>query len=98
MNTNLQMVVWLKTLPYRVPRARPTSAWVKPNLIRRCLNCLANASRSSEKPTAENCSEYRVENIGKINRDRDKGQSKINQSFPPIVKCCFYSILLLEEK
>ena len=44
-----QMVVWEKTLPYNVPSARPTSAWVKPNLIRRCLNCLAKDSRSSEK-------------------------------------------------
>ena len=43
------MVVWEKTLPYNVPSARPTSAWVKPNLIRRCLNCLAKDSRSSEK-------------------------------------------------
>lgn len=44
-----QMVVCEKTFPYRVPRAKPTSAWVKPNFIRRCLNCLANCSRSSEE-------------------------------------------------
>ena len=47
--SNLQMVVWLKTFPYKVPRASPTSAWVKPSLIRLCLNCLANCSRSSEE-------------------------------------------------
>ncbi|KRY34406.1 Beta-1,4-N-acetylgalactosaminyltransferase bre-4 [Trichinella spiralis] len=43
--SNRHIVVWLNTLPYSVPRARPTSAWVKPSLIRRCLNCLANASK-----------------------------------------------------
>ena len=46
--SNRQMVVCEKTLPYKVPRASPTSAWVNPNLIRRCLNCLAKASRSSD--------------------------------------------------
>lgn len=46
--SNLQMVVWENTFPYRVPRASPTSAWVKPSLMRRCLNCLANCSNSSE--------------------------------------------------
>lgn len=43
------MVVCENTFPYKVPRARPTSAWVNPSLIRRCLNCLAKDSRSSEK-------------------------------------------------
>ena len=47
--SNRQIVVWEKTLPYSVPNARPTSAWVNPNLIRLCLNCLAKDSRSSEK-------------------------------------------------
>ncbi|TNN39862.1 hypothetical protein EYF80_049976 [Liparis tanakae] len=46
--SNLQMVVWEKTFPYRVPKAKPTSACVKPSLILRCLNCLANCSRSSD--------------------------------------------------
>lgn len=45
--SNLQIVVCENTFPYKVPSARPTSACVKPSLIRRCLNCLANASRSS---------------------------------------------------
>ena len=57
--SNRQMVVWLNTLPYRVPRASPTSACVNPSLMRRCLNCFAKASKSSEKPMAESCSEYR---------------------------------------
>ena len=43
------MVVCENTFPYKVPRASPTSAWVNPSLIRRCLNCLAKDSRSSEK-------------------------------------------------
>uniref|UniRef100_A0A2M4DCZ8 Putative beta-14-n-acetylgalactosaminyltransferase bre-4 n=1 Tax=Anopheles darlingi TaxID=43151 RepID=A0A2M4DCZ8_ANODA len=45
--SNRQIVVWENTFPYSVPSANPTSACVKPSLIRRCLNCLANASRSS---------------------------------------------------
>ena len=51
--SNRHMVVWEKTFPYSVPNARPTSAWVKPNLIRLCLNCLAKDSRSSEKQASE---------------------------------------------
>ena len=43
-----QMVVWLNTFPYIVPRARPTSVWENPNLILCSLNSLANCSRSSD--------------------------------------------------
>ncbi len=43
-----QIVVCEKTFPYRVPNAKPTSACVKPSLIRRCLNCLAKCSKSSD--------------------------------------------------
>lgn len=46
--SNRHIVVWEKTLPYRVPSASPTSACVKPSFILRCLNCLAKASRSSD--------------------------------------------------
>ena len=53
--SNMQMVVWENTFPYKVPNARPTSAWVKPNLIRLCLNCFANASKSSVKPKVGIC-------------------------------------------
>ena len=53
--SNLQIVVWEKTFPYKVPSASPTSAWVKPSLIRLCLNCFAKASRSSVKPKIGNC-------------------------------------------
>lgn len=45
--SNRQIVVWEKTFPYRVPSAKPTSACVNPSFIRRCLNCLAKASKSS---------------------------------------------------
>lgn len=41
------MVVCEKSLPYSLPIARPTSPWVKPNLMRRCLNVFANCSNSS---------------------------------------------------
>lgn len=53
--SNLQIVVWEKTFPYKVPSASPTSAWVKPSLILLCLNCFAKASRSSVKPKIGNC-------------------------------------------
>ena len=53
--SNLQIVVWEKTFPYKVPSASPTSACVKPSLIRLCLNCFAKASRSSVKPKIGNC-------------------------------------------
>ena len=42
-----EMVVWEKSLPYMRPMARPTSPWVYPSLILRCLNSLANSSNSS---------------------------------------------------
>ena len=48
--SNRQIVVCENTFPYKVPRARPTSACVKPSFILRCLNCFAKDSRSSEKP------------------------------------------------
>lgn len=46
--SNREMVVWLKSLPYSFPIARPTSPCVKPSLIRLCLNVLANCSSSSK--------------------------------------------------
>lgn len=46
--SNRHIVVCENTFPYNVPRANPTSACVNPSLIRLCLNCLANASRSSD--------------------------------------------------
>ena len=46
--SNLDMVVWEKSLPYNLPMAKPTSPCVKPNLMRRCLNVLANCSSSSK--------------------------------------------------
>lgn len=45
--SNRDMVVCEKSLPYNLPIARPTSPCVKPNLMRRCLNVLANCSSSS---------------------------------------------------
>ncbi len=33
-------------MPYSVPNAKPTSSWVKPRAIRRCLKNLAKASIS----------------------------------------------------
>lgn len=46
--SNLDMVVCEKSFPYSLPIANPTSPWVKPNLIRRCLNVFANCSSSSK--------------------------------------------------
>lgn len=34
-------------LPYKLPSARPTSAWVKPKVMRLCFSSLANCSSSS---------------------------------------------------
>lgn len=45
--SNREMVVCEKSLPYNLPMARPTSPCVKPSLMRRCLNVLANCSSSS---------------------------------------------------
>lgn len=45
--SNRLMVVCEKSFPYNLPIARPTSPWVNPNLIRLCLNVLANCSSSS---------------------------------------------------
>ena len=50
-----QMWVWLNMLPYILPRARPTSAWVKCSLIRRCLNSLANSSKSTDVGAPSSC-------------------------------------------
>ena len=45
--SNREIVVCEKSLPYILPMARPTSPWVYPCLILRCLNSLANCSNSS---------------------------------------------------
>ena len=41
-----QMVVWLKSVPWTVASAAPTFVCVKPSLMRRSLNCVANSSNS----------------------------------------------------
>lgn len=71
-----QMWVWLNMLPYIFPKARPTSAWVKCSLIRRCLNSLANSSKSTDVGASSSCklnsalstdlSEIRVESCNKF--------------------------------
>lgn len=45
--SNRLIVVCEKSLPYSFPIANPTSPWVKPSLMRRCLKVLANCSSSS---------------------------------------------------
>ena len=37
----------VKNVPYRLPRARPTSACVNPRVMRLCFSSLANCSSSS---------------------------------------------------
>ena len=41
-----QIVVWLKSVPCTEANAAPTFVCVKPSLIRRSLNCVANSSSS----------------------------------------------------